>query len=158
MKKAFLSVAAVFFSLFPVLSCAGTALKQERNIEKIMILRGHEEIATFSVEVVSGMMEIQQGLSGRSSMLQGNGMLFILDSTEEHFFWMKGMEFPIDILFFDKSGALSEVLAGLQACDNCLTYAAPPDTAFALEVNAGTAGLLGITKGDRIVFVSKPVH
>jgi uncharacterized protein len=146
----------LLLSLFLVLSCAGTVLHQEGNTEQITILRGDEEIAAFSVEVASGILERQKGLSGRSSLPLGNGMLFILDSTAEHFFWMKGMEFPIDILFFDESRVLSEVLAGLQPCGDCVQYKAPQNTAYALEVNAGTAGSLGIKKGDRFVFAVRP--
>jgi uncharacterized protein len=141
-----------FFLVLPAVSAAGSENLHNRDLKSIEICRGNEKIAAFNVEVVSGIEEMQQGLSGRSSMPLHQGMLFILDSSDGHYFWMKGMEFQIDILFFEKSGALIEILAGLQPCVECKSHKAPGKAAYALEINAGIAGVLGIIKGDRIVF------
>ncbi len=98
---------------------------------------------------------MQQGLSGRSSMPDDRGMLFILDSGAEHSFWMKGMEFPIDILFFAEDKSLTEILPKLMPCKECPTYKAPAHTAYALEINAGLAEALGLKTGDRFVYENK---
>ena len=123
--------------------------------KKIFIQRGAEQVAVFNAEIVSDRKALQQGLSGRSPMPDDRGMLFILDSSVEHFFWMKGMEFPIDILFFAEDKSLTKVLPKIMPCKECPTYKAPVHTAYALEINAGLAEALGVKTGDRFVYGHK---
>ena len=88
-------VLVLCFLLLSLFSAAGAAdvTPVQEGARKIFIQRGPEQIAVFNVEIVSDKKALQQGLSGRSSMPDDRGMLFILDSSVEHFFWMKGMEF-----------------------------------------------------------------
>jgi uncharacterized membrane protein (UPF0127 family) len=148
------AMSCLLFLVFGVAGVADTAAVAEKA-EKISIQRDSERVAVFTVETVSDKKAMQQGLSGRSSMPDDHGMLFILDSTAEHFFWMKGMEFPIDILFFDRDKRLIEVLPELTLCEECTEYKTPVRTSYALEINAGMAGALGIKTGDNLVFTDK---
>ena len=144
----------LIFSVFSVAEAADATEISERGGE-ISIQRGTEKIAVFTVEAVSDQQKLQKGLSGRPSIPDDFGMLFILDSTGEHFFWMKGMKFPIDLLFFGRDKKLIKILPNLLPCEECPQYQAPADTAYALEVNGGLADILGIKKGDSIVFTDK---
>ena len=160
-------VARRFFSTYHVLvlcflllsgfSAAGAAddTPTGDRAKKILIQRGPAQIAVFNVEVVADEETMRQGLSGRSSMPAGHGMLFILDSSTEHYFWMQGMEFPIDILFFDEDKNLTEVQPNFMPCKICLLCKAPSHTAYALEINAGLAEALGIKTGDKFVYENK---
>jgi len=149
------------FPFFPLLlfifwaAGAAGAAAANAKAEKIFIQRDYEKIAVFAVEIVSDKKAMQQGLSDRSPMPDDRGMLFILDSSFEHFFWMKGMEFPIDILFFAEDKSLTEVLPKLMPCKECPTYKAPVHTAYVLEINAGLAEALGIKTGDRFFYENK---
>jgi hypothetical protein len=147
----------VFFLCFLLLSLmpaadAAEITPVEYGARKLFIQRGAEQIAVFNSEIVSDKKAMQQGLSGRPPMSDDRGMLFILDSSAEHFFWMKGMEFPIDILFFAEDKSLTEILPKLMPCKECPTYKAPVHTAYALEINAGLAEALGVKTGDRFVY------
>ena len=42
-----------------------------------------------------------RGLSGRETLPQNEGMLFLFENTDYHAFWMKNMRFPIDIIWMD---------------------------------------------------------
>src|SRR4051812_21812815 len=42
-----------------------------------------------------------KGLSGRKSIKDNEGMLFVFDKKDKYPFWMKGMQFPIDIIYID---------------------------------------------------------
>jgi len=44
-----------------------------------------------------------QGLSGRASLGEKEGMLFVFDAPGKYGFWMKDMNFPIDIVWFTPS-------------------------------------------------------
>jgi len=93
----------------------------------------------------------KKGLSGLQSMPAENGMLFVLDAHRHNYFWMKGMKFPLDILFFDVDKRLTGFLPGLAPCEECRIYEAPEGTAYALEINAGMAGKYGLEAGDVLV-------
>src|SRR6266567_4005667 len=57
----------------------------------------------FSVEVATTSAQQQQGLSGRVSLPQNQGMLFIFTTAQRYPFWMKDMKFPLDMLFIHKN-------------------------------------------------------
>jgi uncharacterized membrane protein (UPF0127 family) len=148
--------ALLFFvcSFFASANAADATASAERE-SRISILRGAEKIAVFTVETVSDQQKLEKGLSGRPSIPDDFGMLFILDSASAQFFWMNGMAFSLDILFFDKDNTLTAIMSNLSHCVECIKHRAPAHTAYALEINGGLANILGIKEGDRIVFKDK---
>jgi uncharacterized membrane protein (UPF0127 family) len=146
-------IAFYHYAAFPCLLLF-TASSATRD--KISIKRGAKKtIAVFTIESVSDQKALQKGLAGRQSIPDKFGMLFILDNTSKQYFWMKGMEFPIDILFFNKDKRLTQILPNLLPCEKCSIYEAPAGTAYALEINAGIADVLGLKTGDSFVFTDK---
>ncbi|HWB34361.1 MAG TPA: DUF192 domain-containing protein, partial [Candidatus Paceibacterota bacterium] len=59
---------------------------------------------TVSVDVASTPQEQEQGLSGRASLAEGSGMLFVFDPDAAPGFWMKDMNFSLDIIFMKADG------------------------------------------------------
>ena len=51
------------------------------------------------VDLALNLKTQEQGLSGRKSLNQDEGMLFVFENNEPHFFWMKDMNFPIDMIW-----------------------------------------------------------
>lgn len=51
------------------------------------------------VDVARTEAEQNKGLSGRPSMAEDEGMLFVFAHPGRHPFWMKDMNFPIDIIW-----------------------------------------------------------
>ncbi len=51
------------------------------------------------VQVAKTSEEITKGLSGKKDLIDDEGMIFILSSKTYPLFWMKGMLFPIDIIW-----------------------------------------------------------
>ncbi|OGG75148.1 hypothetical protein A3H74_04090 [Candidatus Kaiserbacteria bacterium RIFCSPLOWO2_02_FULL_51_13] len=45
-----------------------------------------------------------EGLSGWEALSDGEGMLFVFSEDGHHTFWMKDMNFPIDIVWISESG------------------------------------------------------
>ncbi len=56
---------------------------------------------TLSVEVAQSTADQVKGLSDRYSMASDHGMLFVFDSEANWGFWMHGMRFSLDIIWFD---------------------------------------------------------
>lgn len=109
-----------------------------------------------SVEVESTPAAREQGLSGRVSLPAGHGMLFVFDSDYPWGFWMKDMNFPIDIIWADSSGRVVTVLPSVSP----ETYnTSPPQTfkpslpaRYVLEVPAGFAAANNIYEGVQMSF------
>ncbi|HYQ48714.1 MAG TPA: DUF192 domain-containing protein [Thermodesulfovibrionales bacterium] len=107
--------------------------------------------AAFRVEVVTEKQDKRKGLSGRDSLPADAGMLFVLEPDDSRFFWMKDMNFAIDIIVFDRDRKVVEILKGLQPCNECPIYRVPESAAYALEIVAGMAARYGIEPGDYLV-------
>lgn len=71
-----------------------------------MELRGER----FTLETVVTEKEREKGLGERDSLCKTCAMLFVFEKPGRHPFWMKGMRFPIDIVWFlgDKAVFVAE--------------------------------------------------
>ncbi len=103
--------------------------------------------------VVKNEKDRQKGLSGRKSINQNQGMLFIFDHKDRFAFWMKDMRFPIDIIYIDNNMVVYVVKnAPAPANKNSALEIYRPDAPanYVLEVNAGVAQKLNIQKGTTV--------
>ena len=109
---------------------------------------------TFSVEVATTSAEQQQGLSGRSSLPTDQGMLFMFKTPNRYAFWMKGMKFPLDIVFIKDNKIVSiahNVPVPKNANDtNLPVYLPDAPVNYVLEINAGQAAQYDFQKGDDV--------
>lgn len=64
---------------------------------------------TLSIEFAITRSEQRKGLMGRDGIEDNHGMLFIYNAPQRMSYWMKNVEFPIDIGFFTADGVLREV-------------------------------------------------
>jgi len=108
----------------------------------------------FSVEVASTTMEQTRGLSGRAGLEKNEGMLFLFSSSGVQNFWMKDMNFPIDIIWIGDGKVLgfaenAEPQPGVPLW-KLKIYSSPDDVDTVLEVNAGTVTDDGIKIGDLV--------
>jgi uncharacterized membrane protein (UPF0127 family) len=84
-------------------------------------------------------------------------MLFVFDLPARHAFWMKGMTFPLDILWIEEGVVvhLEHDLppSGPQETDaNRPIYSPFVPASYVLEVNAGFAAEHGIVPGTAVAF------
>ena len=107
-------------------------------------------VHTFSVEIADDAEEQAVGLMNRASIPADGGMLFLFKSPQSLSFWMKNTLIPLDIIFFREDGSFvsSATMVPCEADPCPLTPSQMPASA-ALEVRAGTAKKLGVTKGWR---------
>jgi uncharacterized membrane protein (UPF0127 family) len=98
----------------------------------------------------------QQGLSGRTSLSDGTGMWFEFDTDGSYGFWMKDMQFSIDMVWVNSSYTVVTVAANVSP-DSYFKENPPevfyPTTAarYVLELPAGYAAAHGIADGTQIV-------
>lgn len=112
---------------------------------------------TFNVQIVEKPPELQKGLSGRGSMPANQGMLFVFPNKGDYPFWMKDMEFPLDIIYINDNKVVTiheEVPAPLYPNENLQVYRSKVPANKVLELNAGSVRKFNIKVGDE-VFVEK---
>lgn len=63
-----------------------------------------------SVRVADSVCERELGLSGFSELPEDQGMLFVFQRDDMHGFWMKDMQFSIDIVWVTKEGVVTDVV------------------------------------------------
>ena len=112
-------------------------------------------IGTISIvtEIADTPQERTTGLSGRTELTDGTGMLFVFNKKDYYSFWMKDMKFPIDIIFIDDSTVvdLFENTLPPQNINSELSVYKPKSPGnYVLEVNGGTASKNNLKIGDKI--------
>ena len=101
------------------------------------------------VEVRADALGRSEGLSGRASLGEETGMLFLFPQKDRYAFWMKDMQFALDFIWIG-DGKVMEVTPSVPPQPPLRTFmpAIPVDTV--LEVNAGFAARHGIHVGDTV--------
>jgi len=95
----------------------------------------------------------QRGLSYRENLEADSGVLFIFDTPQIPFFWMKDMNFPLDIIWvnedtiidIDKNVPFPEKDTPLNQLPK---YSPKEKVNYVLEVNAGFTDKYSIEMGD----------
>lgn len=108
-------------------------------------------------EVADSWEKKLQGLAGRSTIKNGEGMLFPYAQRESQGIWMKGMKIPIDIVWID-GDRIVDIAPEVPAppypdtpVDQLKTYYPRVPATAVLEVPAGFALANGWKIGDRVV-------
>lgn len=119
---------------------------------------GHQ----LQAEVVTKEVDKIQGLSDRHCLEEGRAMLFVYDLPGDYCFWMKGMHFPIDMLWLDQDKKIVTIHPNVSP-DTYDRRKSPEDNSFAsfcperpaqyiLETNAGVAKRFGWELGSTLSF------
>ena len=91
-----------------------------------------------------------RGLSGRSFLPEGRGMLFVFEKPGRHGFWMKDMKFAIDIIWIDEGFRVKGVSSNISPQSFPRTFQPPEPIRWALEVTNGWAETHEVKQGDKV--------
>ncbi len=125
-----------------------------------VFLVGCTSMQTQTIQVGTGMVQVAvartpeqmaKGLSGRRSLAPNQGMLFVYDEPTMPKFWMKGMNFSIDIVWL-RRGTVVGIESDVPVDDSTARYAPTTEIDAVLELAAGVAANSGLTVGDRITY------
>lgn len=112
--------------------------------------------AKFKVEVVKTAEEKEKGLAGHKPLKEDEGMLFEFPKGDGYGFWMKGMTFPIDIVWITNNKVIYLVEnaqpPSTEVRGNELEIFTPPSPAeYVLEVRAEGVKKYGIGVEDGVL-------
>lgn len=106
---------------------------------------------SFNVEVAKSNKQKELGLAKYNKIAQDFGMLFIFDKKDYYSFWMKGMKFPIDIIFI-RDNKITTIFKNVDFPKNVNAKLKnyKPDIAsdMVFEINAGLSEKYNFKKGD----------
>lgn len=136
-------VIILFGSLFFIIK----KITPDYEIIKIKI---NEKI--FEVEVADTMLKRAKGLSGRKTIEENKGMLFLFSKPTKQSFWMAGMNFPLDIIWINENKII-DISKNVQPPKNYeLPAIVSPSTVAdkILEISAGNAEKFNIKINDMV--------
>ena len=111
--------------------------------------------ARINVLVADTPQERAAGLSGYPGLPEDAGMLFVFPEPRQPSFWMKGMEFSLDLVWI-RDGIVVKIETSVPPPppntpdDQLPRYQPDAPITHVLELTAGSAARLGITIGKRI--------
>ena len=129
----------------------GLRIKQALELRTPLVAEATLRGRTFQIEVADTPVKREKGLGDRDSLEEGHGMYFPFGTSQRWVFWMKGMRFPIDIVWISDGKVIG------------IEHSVPPPTTFpldtfspvepadaVLELNAGVAAEIGLEPGDEV--------
>lgn len=96
--------------------------------------------------------EQSRGLSGTSSLSANEGMLFVFDAPKIPNFWMKDMNYSIDMIWIDNDLRVSGVVSNVTPDTYPEEFSPDTPIRFVLEVPAGFTEANNIISGTEVTF------
>lgn len=110
-------------------------------------INGH----VFSLYLAKTPQEQEEGLAKFNKIDKNQGMLFLFQKQDYHSFWMKNMQFPIDIIFINKN-KIVDIFQKVPVAvgENLPTYTTKAKADKVLEINSGLSNEYKIKIGDNV--------
>jgi uncharacterized protein len=136
----------------PWAAAAWTARAQEADIQfkrSSLVVVTHGRDIKFEIELATNDAERARGLMYRKQLGPYEGMLFDFYQEMPVSFWMKNTLIPLDMVFIAADGTVKHVHANAVPMSTDTVPSRFPVRAV-LEINGGSAALLGIKPGDKV--------
>ncbi len=143
--KIFLILIIVFIAVLFLLKACN---RKKPNYRDITV--GNKKL---NVMIADNAFLREKGLSGRDYLLDNQGMLFVFQKPGKYYFWMKGMKFPIDIIWFDKDKKIVDLKQNIKK-DYKKLLKPNQKVKYVLETNKGWLDKNNIKVGDQFKFLN----
>jgi uncharacterized protein len=134
-KKTGIILVVTFVALVAALIVVNYVLSEVYSSSGNPIKRVYLKNVFVKAETVSSKEKTEQGLAGRKELAEGRGMLFVMPKEDYLTFWMKGMQFPIDIIWIEKDRVIG-CEKNISPKDDRI-FTSPDKAGLVLEVPAG---------------------
>lgn len=102
--------------------------------------------------VASTTEDEEKGLGGRDSMPEDQGMLFVFDNPGIYSFWMKDMQFSLDMVWIGQDKKVVGIASDISPSTYPDVFMADSAILYVLELNSGAAERFGISTGTKLEF------
>ncbi len=131
-------------------ACAQSGSSQNLNKPNPKLKTVDLKIGSVVVKAEVALTEIERnrGLMFRSSLRDGDGMLFVFEYDQQVSFWMKNTKLPLSLAYILADGTIVQML-------DLVPFSEEPrpslrSVRYALEVPQGWFARVGIKVGDRV--------
>ena len=122
----------------------------ENSYENIKYIKITGQI--LKVELALTQDEQEKGLSGRKDIKEDEGMLFIFKKSSIHNFWMKEMNFPIDIIWIDENFQVIYIEKNTNPESYPESFGINQNSKYVLEVKANFSDKNNLKVGEKVKF------
>lgn len=156
-RKLSIFFAIILFISLSIISIQKFHLDQIHNVPKIRQTEAFTTITIISpqgVNIVARVADTDKqrelGLSGVETLTQYEGMWFIFPQMGIYPFWMKDMQFPLDIIWVDDQMKIVDVQLNAVPESYPETFVPKAAARYVLEVPAGSGEHFGFFIGDTV--------
>ena len=89
----------------------------------------------------------QRGLGGRASLASDRGMIFVFDEAGTECFWMKDMQFSLDMIWLSNDKKITKIETNVTPATYPKQFCGDETTRYVIELNAGEAERAGLHVG-----------
>lgn len=146
-RKSFGSFALVVIFFLAIFLLVSHPPKKLEDIKYVKIAG-----QSIKVDLAVTTEEKMQGLGGRSGLKEDEGMLFVFDKPGQYYFWMKDMNFPIDMIWIGKNNEVVYIKKDARPELYPESYGSDQDAKYVLEVSSGFSEKNNLKEGDSAEF------
>jgi uncharacterized membrane protein (UPF0127 family) len=106
----------------------------------------------YELEVATAPDEQAKGLGKRASLPLDRGMLFTFESSGVRCFWMKDMQFPLDIIWINDAHMVTHIERNVSPRTYPKAFCPPTAAQYVIELNAGQAARAQLYTGQQLNF------
>ncbi len=110
------------------------------------------ETVSIPVTIADTPQEHEQGLSGTEFLDKGAGKLFVFNTSGKYGFWMKDMNYGLDIVWLDENLKIVGISNGVMPSSYPNIFYPPSDVKYVLEVNAGFSTAKNLSINQLLTF------
>lgn len=143
MKKTIFMFACIAL-IITSLSCESNKMLNPKLKTENLILNGKKLVTELAISA----KERELGLMNRTSLKDGEAMLFVFESDQKLTFWMKNTLIPLSVAYISKDGSILEIYDMVK--ESLAPVPSEHYVRYALEVPQGYFSRIGAKVGDRV--------
>jgi hypothetical protein len=105
---------------------------------------------SIAVGIADTAQEREQGLSGTTALAEREGLLFVFERNDQHSFWMKDMQYAIDIIWISADKRVVYIAKDVSPDTFPHSFTPPTPARYVLQVPAGFSSGHDIMVGDML--------
>ncbi|MFB5613354.1 MAG: DUF192 domain-containing protein [Nitrosarchaeum sp.] len=138
------------------------AIPSDSKLEAVEFPRGTVKIDDIPLQVQVADTEPRRirGLMFQDALPYDQGMIFVFDKPDLYAIWMLNMQFPLDMIWFDKDGNVIHIEKDVPPCKTaletmtCQSFTPELESLYILEVTSGFVDKFNITKDSKLTIIS----
>jgi uncharacterized protein len=152
-----IAIAAVIIGIVGVMS-----IPSDSKLEAVEFPRGTIKIDDIALQVQVADTEPRRvrGLMFQDPLPYNQGMIFVFEKAGIYSLWMLNMQFPLDMIWFDKDGNIIHIEKDIPPCKTaletmtCQSITPDGEALYILEVTSGFVDKFQITKESKLNIIS----